>query len=48
MEYTVNEKYQKIKELVFKSDSKNSIEIARKIMKEDFINMHGLEIILCI
>ncbi len=43
MEYTMNEKYQKIKELVIRSDSKNPIEIAKNIMQNDFINMHGPE-----
>lgn len=41
MEYTINEKYQNIKELVLTSVSKNPVEIAKKIMQKDFINIHG-------
>lgn len=43
MEYTINEKYQNIKELVLTSVSKNPVEIAKKIMQKDFINIHGPE-----
>lgn len=43
MEYTISEKYKKIKEQVLKSTSKNPVEIAKNIMKKDFINMYGPE-----
>lgn len=34
MEYTINEKYQNIKELVLTSVSKNPVEIAKKLCKK--------------
>ena len=43
MEYTLNDKYKLIKEEIFKSKSKNPIEIAKSLMDKDFINIHGPE-----
>lgn len=43
MEYTLEEKYDLIKKAVLKCDSKNPVEIARSVMNEDFVNMHGPE-----
>lgn len=43
MEYTLNDKYKLIKEEVLKSLSKNPIEIAKIIMNNVFINIHGPE-----
>ena len=43
MEYTLDDKYRLIKEEVLKSKSKNPIEIAKSIMYNNFINIHGPE-----
>ncbi|MDD7735830.1 MAG: DUF5714 domain-containing protein [Bacilli bacterium] len=43
MSYTLQEKYSLIKEAVKKESSKNPILIVKKIMHEDFINIHGPE-----
>ena len=48
MENTINEKYQNIKELVLTSVSKNPVEIAKKIIQKDFINMLGIEMYIFI
>lgn len=43
MNYTLDEKYRLIKETVKKESSRNPILIVKKIMHEDFINIHGPE-----
>lgn len=43
MEYTLEEKYQLIKEEVSKHTSKNPIEIVKSIMHKDYISIHGPE-----
>lgn len=43
MEYTIEDKYNLIKEEVLKSNSKNPIEIAKSLMKQNFVNIHGPE-----
>lgn len=43
MEYTLEQKYNLIKEEIIKEKSSNPIIIVKKIMHEDFINMHGPE-----
>lgn len=43
MEYTLEEKYNLIKKAVLKCDSKNPVDIARSVMDEEFVNMHGPE-----
>lgn len=43
MQYTLEEKYNLIKEKVKLEKSTNPIKIAKKIMHEDFINIHGPE-----
>ena len=43
MEYTLENKYHLIKEEVVKSNSKNPIEIVKKIMHKVFVNIHGPE-----
>lgn len=43
MTYTLTEKYELIKNEALKSDSKNPILIAKNIMKNDFVNIHGPE-----
>ena len=43
MEYTLENKYELIKEEIMKCDSDDPIEIAREIMRKDFINIHGQE-----
>jgi hypothetical protein len=41
--YTLEEKYELIKEELKKSTSKNPVEISRNIMNKDFVNIHGSE-----
>lgn len=43
MNYSMETKYQLIKEYIIKSKSKNPIEIVKSIMHNDFISMHGPE-----
>lgn len=43
MEYTLENKYQFIKNEIVKNKSKNPIEIVRDIMHKDFISVHGPE-----
>ncbi|HAR57616.1 MAG TPA: hypothetical protein DCR62_02605 [Acholeplasmatales bacterium] len=43
MNYTLEEKYNLIKDEVLRSVSKNSIEIVKFIMHRDFVNIHGPE-----
>jgi hypothetical protein len=43
MDYTLNDKYQLIKEEIIKSSSKNPIEIINSIMHKEYISMHGPE-----
>lgn len=43
MEYTLEEKYELIRNEVVKNKSKNPIEIVKSIMHKDFINIHGPE-----
>ncbi len=43
MEYTLEEKYNLIKKLILQETSKNPIEIAKKIMHKEFVNIHGPE-----
>ncbi len=43
MEYTFEQKYRLIKQKVLEAYSKNPVEIAREIMKNDFVSIHGPE-----
>lgn len=43
MNYTLEEKYNIIKEMVKEETSKNPITILKKLMHKDFINIHGPE-----
>lgn len=43
MEYTMEEKYIKIKADLLKCTSKNPVLIAKELMAKDYINMHGPE-----
>lgn len=43
MKYTLEGKYQKIKEKMLLITSKNPIEIVQSFMNEDYINIHGPE-----
>ncbi len=43
MEYTLNDKYDLIKNELLKTDLKDPIKIIKNIMKKDFINIHGPE-----
>ena len=43
MEYTLEEKYRLIRNAVISLNSKNPIEIAKSVMHEDFVNIHGPE-----
>lgn len=43
MKYSINEKSSLIKEICLIEKSKNPIEIATKIMKKDWVNIHGPE-----
>ena len=43
MEYTLEERYQLIKEKVIVSKLKNPIAIAQDVMRNDFVSMHGPE-----
>lgn len=43
MEYTLEEKYRLIRNAVISSNSKNPIGIAKSVMHEDFVNIHGPE-----
>lgn len=43
MTYTLEDKYNLIKEEIKKETSKNPITIVKKIMHKDFINIHGPE-----
>ena len=43
MEYTLEQKYELIKQAALKATSKNPVEIAREIMRNDFVNIHGPE-----
>lgn len=43
MEYTVEQKYQLIKENLLNQISKNPIAIVKSLMHSDFINIHGPE-----
>ncbi len=43
MEYTLQEKYDLIKQHLLNTQSKNPIKIAKELMNKDFINMHGPE-----
>lgn len=43
MEYTLDEKYDLIKQEMLKSKCKNPILIAQSVMREDFVNIHGPE-----
>ncbi len=41
--YTLEEKYQLIKEAVINSDEKNPIKLLKSVMYKDFVNIHGPE-----
>ena len=41
MNYTLDEKYEFIKQTLLQSESANPIEIAKTLMKKEFIGMHG-------
>ena len=43
MVYSLDEKYNLIKNEVLKNSSKNPIEIVKEIMNKEFINIHGPE-----
>lgn len=43
MDYTLENKYRLIKDEAVKSSSKNPIEIAKELMRKEFINIHGPE-----
>lgn len=43
MEYTLQEKYDKIKSAVLGCDDKDPVKIARLVMDEEYVNMHGPE-----
>jgi len=43
MEYTLENKYELIKEEILKQTSKNPIEIVKAIMHKEYINIHGPE-----
>lgn len=43
MSYTLEQKYKLIEEAIKKETSMNPIEIAKKIMHKDFVNIHGPE-----
>lgn len=43
MEFTLMEKYEFIKKVLRKENEKNPIQIAKKIMKSEFISLHGPE-----
>lgn len=43
MNYTLEEKYRLIADAVRKETSKDPIAIAKKVMHQDFVNMHGPE-----
>ena len=43
MEYTLEQKYELIKQAALKATSKNPVEIARDIMKNNFVSIHGPE-----
>ena len=43
MNYTLDEKYEFIKQTLLQSESANPIEIAKTLMKKEFIGMHGPE-----
>lgn len=43
MQYTMEEKFALIREAVLKSDSRDPVKIARSVMGEDFVALHGPE-----
>ena len=43
MDYTMEQKYQLIKDSLLKTNDKNPITILKSIMKKDFVNIHGPE-----
>ncbi|MBQ8392964.1 MAG: hypothetical protein IJX51_04245 [Clostridia bacterium] len=43
MTYTMEEKYESIKKDIIEQTSKNPIEVAKALMKRDYINIHGPE-----
>lgn len=43
MDYTLEDKYELIKQKVLNSTSKNPVEIVRGAMHEEFVNIHGPE-----
>lgn len=43
MEYTLEQKYELIKQAALKATSKDPVEIALSVMEKDFINIHGPE-----
>ncbi len=43
MEYTLEQKYELIKQAALKATSKNPVEIAREVMEQDYVNIHGPE-----
>ena len=43
MEYTLQEKYDMIKSAVLGCDDKDPVKIARLVMDEEYVNMHGPE-----
>lgn len=43
MEYTLQQKYSLIREQVLRAEGKDPVAIARAIMKQGFVNMHGPE-----
>lgn len=43
MEYTLEEKYNLIRESILQETSKNPIDIVKKIMQKEFVNIHGPE-----
>lgn len=45
MEYTLEDKYKLIYEDIINNKSKNPLEIVRDIMKRDYMNIHGPEVI---
>ena len=43
MDMSLNEKYERIRKAALSAISKNPVTIAREIMREDFVSMHGPE-----
>ena len=43
MTYTMEEKYESIKRDIREQRSKNPVDVAKALMKKDYINIHGPE-----